>query len=172
MQPVRKTDMEADCDCIISLGYILLIADTRAGSSYVGLFLVIAGIYAANALVLSWPSENVSSQTKRATALGMQISIGNCGAITSVMIYRPTPAKFAANHYRLPHIITLCYLVAAAVVAGLLTYFLGRANKRREARLAGNQESALTGKQDGFSSVPLEERLLHGDRHVLYRYQT
>lgn len=74
-------------DIFAIIGYIILISDTRAGPSYVGLFFVIAGVYAANALVLSWPAENVSSQTKRATALGMQISIGNCGAITSVLIY-------------------------------------------------------------------------------------
>lgn len=65
------------------VGYILLLSDTRAGPSYVGLFFVISGIYAANALVLSWPAENVSSQTKRATALGMQISIGKFAAARS-----------------------------------------------------------------------------------------
>lgn len=74
-------------DIVIIIGYIIMISTVQPAASYVGLFLVIAGIYSANALVLSWPSENISSQTKRATALGMQISIGNLGAITSTMIY-------------------------------------------------------------------------------------
>jgi hypothetical protein len=74
-------------DVVIIIGYIIMISTVQPAASYVGLFLIIAGIYSANALVLSWPSENISSQTKRATALGMQISIGNLGAITSTMIY-------------------------------------------------------------------------------------
>ena len=50
--------------CILQLnpskGYILLISDPRTGPSYVGLWFVLIGIYAANALVLSWPAENVA----------------------------------------------------------------------------------------------------------------
>ena len=43
-----------------------------------------SGIYSGNALLLSWPGENVSSQTKRAVAVAMQISIGDIGAIAGV----------------------------------------------------------------------------------------
>ncbi|CAD6587384.1 MAG: hypothetical protein CYPHOPRED_003905 [Cyphobasidiales sp. Tagirdzhanova-0007] len=116
----RRAPLIIIADCIAIIGYILLISDTRAGPSYIGLFFVISGIYAANALVLSWPAEDISSQTKRATALGMQISVGNMGAITSVMIYRPTPTSFFEHHYRKPHIITLVYLLGAIAVASSL----------------------------------------------------
>lgn len=43
-----------------------------------------SGIYSANALLLSWPGENVSNQTKRAVAVALQISIGDIGAISGV----------------------------------------------------------------------------------------
>jgi hypothetical protein len=99
----------------------------------------------------------------------MQISIGNCGAITSVMIYRPTPTYFARHNYRIPHIITLGYVVGAIGVTAALWFFLNRANKRRDA-LAGDAEKTSLAKQT-FETVPLEERLSLGDRHPAYRYQ-
>ena len=58
------------------IGYILLLSDPRPGVSYVGMIFAAAGIYPAVALVLSWPANNVSGQTKRAVANAMQISIG------------------------------------------------------------------------------------------------
>lgn len=99
----------------------------------------------------------------------MQISVGNCGAITSVMVYRPTPLYFARHNYRIPHCITLGYIVGAIVVAGSLWFFLDRANKRRDA-IAADSEKSGKAKQT-FESVPLEERILLGDRHPAYRYQ-
>lgn len=99
----------------------------------------------------------------------MQISIGNLGAITSTLIYRPTPTYFARHNYRIPHCITLGYIVGAIVVAGSLWFFLNRANKRRDAIAADSEKSGLTAST--FEAVPLEERLLHGDRHPAYRYQ-
>jgi hypothetical protein len=70
------------------------------------------------ALLLSWPAENVSPQTKRATATAMQIFIGDIGgmkayhafwehrltdviAIAGVLVYRPS---LSAHFFRTPHI--------------------------------------------------------------------
>ena len=46
-----------------------------------GVHFAAAGVYTGNALLLSWPGENVSAQTKRAVAVAMQITIGDIGAI-------------------------------------------------------------------------------------------
>ena len=70
-------------------GYVMLITSQRPGLSYAGTILAAGGIYCAIALVLSWPANNVSGQTKRATASAMQISIGNLGAIMGTQLYRP-----------------------------------------------------------------------------------
>lgn len=59
-----------------------------------------------NALVLSWPSENISSQTKRATGLGLQISVGNLGAVVGVLLYRPS---LNGHLFRTPNIVALGY---------------------------------------------------------------
>ena len=70
-------------------GYVMLITSTRPGVLYAGTVLAAGGIYCAIALVLSWPANNVSGQTKRATATAMQISIGNLGAVMGTQLYRP-----------------------------------------------------------------------------------
>ena len=62
------------------LGYILLLSDPRAGVSYVGIIFAAAGIYPSVALVLAWPANNVSGQTKRAISNALQISIGKLGS--------------------------------------------------------------------------------------------
>ena len=71
------------------VGYIILITSHRAGVSYAGTIIAATGLYSATAIVLSWPANNVSGQTKRATANAMQLSIGNLGAIMGTQLYRP-----------------------------------------------------------------------------------
>lgn len=70
-------------------GYVMLITSTRPGVLYAGTVIAAGGIYCAISLVLSWPANNVSGQTKRATATAMQISIGNLGAVMGTQLYRP-----------------------------------------------------------------------------------
>ncbi|KXS96984.1 hypothetical protein AC578_5532 [Pseudocercospora eumusae] len=76
------------------IGYCILLGNTnpthRPGVSYTGVFFAAAGIYPSVALGLSWPAMNVSGQTKRAAANGLQITIGNLGAVIGTQIYRAT----------------------------------------------------------------------------------
>lgn len=55
------------------IGYILLLSDHRPGISYLGTIFAATGIYPSVALVLAWPANNVSGQTKRAIANALQI---------------------------------------------------------------------------------------------------
>ena len=71
------------------VGYIMLLTSHRPGMSYAGTILVGAGIFPAGAIVVSWPANNVSGQTKRVTAQATQIIIGNFGAILGTQLYRP-----------------------------------------------------------------------------------
>ena len=70
------------------VGYVILVVSHRPGLSYAGTIVAGGGIYSATSIVLSWPANNVSGQTKRATANAMQISIGNLGAIMGTQLYR------------------------------------------------------------------------------------
>ncbi|KAJ7134646.1 major facilitator superfamily domain-containing protein [Mycena epipterygia] len=140
---------------IAIIGYIILLTGRTPGVQYVGVHFAAAGVYTGNALLLSWPGENVSAQTKRAVAVALQITVGDIGAIAGVLIYRP---EFAAHGFRKPHIIAIGYLVFAAAVATYLWVWMARENKRRDS-IAAEKSDASTAE---------EERL--GDRSVLYRY--
>ncbi|EJD40921.1 MFS general substrate transporter [Auricularia subglabra TFB-10046 SS5] len=148
------------------LGYIILIATKTAGRQYVGVFLAAAGVYTGNALLLSWPGENVSGQTKRAVAVAMQISIGDIGAIAGVLVYRPS---LSAHRFRTPHIISIGYLVFGALVAAYLWAAMARQNRLRAA--ARQSADANLAEKQPSSYDDSEERLIQGDRHISYTYQ-
>ena len=76
-------------------------------------------------------SNNVSGQTKRAVAGGMQISIGNCGAIIGTQLYRTQTAP----RYKLGHSFALAYLVLNIVVVTTLWFLLKKENARKDAAL-------------------------------------
>ena len=71
------------------VGYTMLITSRWPGMSYVGTIVVCAGTFPARAMVLSWPANNVSGQTKRVAAHAIQISIGDLGAALGTQLYRP-----------------------------------------------------------------------------------
>ncbi|KAF2118298.1 MFS transporter [Lophiotrema nucula] len=139
------------------IGYIILLANEnptkKPGVSYLGTFFAAVGIYPSVALVLSWPANNVSGQTKRATANAMQISIGNLGAVIGTQLYRPNTAP----RYVLGHSFALGYLAMNLVVVSLLWWILKRENTRKSAHLASNPSTK------GFHDS--EEDLAEGDRH-------
>ncbi|KAJ7069706.1 major facilitator superfamily domain-containing protein [Mycena amicta] len=134
------------------IGYIILLTGRTAGAQYVGVFFAAAGVYTGNALLLSWPGENVSGQTKRAVAVAMQITIGDIGAIAGVLVYRP---DLSAHRFRKPHLISIGYLLFAVAVTTYLWTWMSRENKRRDAL--------------GEAKVQEDEERL-GDRSVKYRY--
>jgi len=141
------------------VGYLVLLTANKPGAQYVGVHLATAGVYTGNALVLSWPGENVAGQTKRAIAVAMQIMFGDIGAIAGVLIYRP---EFEGHEYRKPHIISIGYLLLSAAVAAYLWFRLSRENKRK----------AEVQQPTGFevSQYVIEGRKRLGDRHASYRY--
>ncbi|KAI3319487.1 MFS general substrate transporter [Xylariaceae sp. AK1471] len=114
-----------------AIGYAILLSNTnpvaRPGVSYVGVFFAAGGIYPAVALVLSWPTINVSGQTKRATATAMQISIGNVGAVLGTQLYR----SHDGPRFIVGHSFALGYLLANAIVVTVLALLLRKENKRR-----------------------------------------
>lgn len=145
--------------CITAIiGYIILLSNEnptrRPGVSYVGMFFCAAGIYPAVALTLSWPAVNVSGQTKRATAGGAQITIGNLGAIIGTQIYRAENKP----RYVVGHAVALAYLVGNILVTTTLWIYLNRLNRQRD------EAERRAGKEwDG---------VWRGDDDVHWRFQT
>ena len=134
---------------LAAIGYIILLSSTKPGVGYFGTILAAAGIYPATAIVLSWPANNVSGQTKRATANAMQISIGNLGAVLGTQLYRSTDGP----RYFLGHSFALGYLCCNVLVVGTLWLVLRKENARRDKgerndRLIGVDEDEWLGDED------------------------
>jgi len=141
--------------CLAIIGYILLLSDHTPGVSYLGVILAAGGIYPATAIVLSWPANNVSGQTKRATANAMQISIGNLGAVLGTQLYRTETSP----HFVLGHSFALGYLVANVIVVTTLWWVLKRQNEQR-----------ARGEQDGRLDSVAEDEWL-GDDDPRWKFQ-
>ncbi len=141
---------------LAAIGYIILLTTKTPGAGYVGTIFAAAGIYPATAIVLSWPANNVSGQTKRATANAMQISIGNLGAVLGTQLYRSQDGP----RYFLGHGFALGYLCANVVVVGTLWAVLRAENSQRD---GGKRDDRLVGLAD-------EEWL--GDEDPRWRFQT
>ncbi|KAJ5159419.1 uncharacterized protein N7482_006423 [Penicillium canariense] len=109
------------------IGYIILLSEHRAGVSYVGTIFAAAGLYPAVAIVLSWPANNVSGQTKRCIAGALQISIGNLGAVIGTQLYRTETSP----RFFLGHGFALGYLVANILVVAITWAVLRRANAQK-----------------------------------------
>ncbi|KAH9047698.1 major facilitator superfamily domain-containing protein [Lactarius hengduanensis] len=128
-----------------------------AGAQYVGVHFAALGVYTGNALLLSWPAENISGQTKRAVGVALQITVGDLGAVTGVLLYRPA---YSAHRFRKPHIIAIGYLTFSIVIASGLWFRMARENRRREEIIAAGKDE----------EVDYETKVLLGDRDVHWRY--
>ncbi|MCJ1463547.1 hypothetical protein MMC07_002155 [Pseudocyphellaria aurata] len=142
--------------CFAIIGYIILLSSKKASVSYVGTIFAAGGIYPATAIVLSWPANNVSGQTKRATANAMQISIGNLGAVMGTQLYRTENVP----RFYVGHSMAMGYLVANVFVVGTLWWVLKSENARRD---RGEREDRLRNIAEG-------EWL--GDEDPRWRFQT
>ena len=134
---------------LAAVGYIILLSSKKPGVGYFGTILAAAGIYPATAIVLSWPANNVSGQTKRATANAMQISIGNLGAVLGTQLYRSTDGP----RFFLGHSFAFGYLCCNVLVVGTLWMVLRKENARRDRgerndRLIGVDEDDWLGDED------------------------
>lgn len=89
----------------------------------------------------------MSGQTKRAVAGGLQIGIGNLGAVIGTQLYRANDGP----RYIRGHSVALAYLAANICVVSTLWFVLSTENKRREAvqvTPASIQENGWEGDDD------------------------
>ncbi|EST09653.1 Major facilitator superfamily [Kalmanozyma brasiliensis GHG001] len=150
------------CACLAIVGYIVQIASPTVAGRYVAIFIATPGVYAGNALLLSLPSENVSGQTKRATALAMQIGFGNMGSIVGVQLYRRPLGSLANPRFHISHGLAIVWLGFGIAAASTLWFLLSRENRRRDELQAKGQHEK--------ESIDEEEQKRLGDRRLDWRY--
>lgn len=64
---------------LAAVGYIMQLASDENAIKYAGTFFVAVGAFPCSPLVLAWLSNNLAPHTTKATGLGFQVAIGNCG---------------------------------------------------------------------------------------------
>lgn len=73
------------------VGYILILCPTPNGVKYFGTFLCAIAVYNGPGLNMTWLNVNFAPHYRRATAIGVQQSIGNTAGIVAGQIYRTKP---------------------------------------------------------------------------------
>jgi MFS family permease len=162
---------------VSGIGYILLLAvpavPANVGPRYFATFLIAAGALPCSPLVLAWLSNNLAPATSRATGLGFQVAVGNCGAFVATFAY------FAgdAPRYVTGHGICLAAIGVAVLVTVGNMWWIGRENRAREEgrrALPGVVVVAVVGgeSEDGVAAAEEEESRVRelGHRHPRFRF--
>lgn len=114
-------------------GYATIAFTTDTRVKYGALFLMASGLYPAVPPVLVWLSNNFTQHYTRATAIGLQLSIANCGGLVGTYVYAPAQAPV----YKQAHTIVMGLLCGAWVLIAIKVAYLMYENRQKQ---AGNRE--------------------------------
>ncbi|KZF21980.1 MFS general substrate transporter [Xylona heveae TC161] len=89
----------------VIIGYIIVCGTDSHGAGYFAMFLIGAGIYTYNCLILTWVTNNLSPDYKRSVGMPFFVSLANISGIVASNIYPSTDGPR--------------YLVGNAVSAGM-----------------------------------------------------
>lgn len=131
------------------VGYILIICPTSNGVKFFGTFLCAVAVYNGPGLNLTWLNVNVAPHYRRATAIGMQLSIGNSAGIVAGQIYRTAP-------YVLGNSFSVAALGVSQLVIVLKWFYLRHCNEEKR--------KIANGEKDDTRKVKT------GDREVDFKY--
>ena len=92
------------------------------------MYLCVAGIYPYNSMIITWVSNNIIPEHKRAVAIPLFFSLANCAGFISSQIYPASdgPRFIAGNG------VSLGVEVVSAVAAGLMILLCRRRNLQKK----------------------------------------
>ncbi|GAB7366750.1 hypothetical protein MBLNU230_g0705t1 [Neophaeotheca triangularis] len=136
---------------IALIGYIMQLASTNEAVKYVGTFFIAIGAFPCSPTVIGWLSNNLAPHYIKATGLGFQVAIGNCGAFVATFTYLSEDAP----NYTKGHAINVGAIgVSLLLTLGNIWYVRwenrARAEGRREDRLEKYEEAVLGYKHPRF----------------------
>ncbi|GIZ36924.1 hypothetical protein CKM354_000039000 [Cercospora kikuchii] len=141
---------------LAAVGYIMQLASGENAVKYAGTFFVAVGAFPCSPLVLAWLSNNLAPHTTKATGLGFQVAIGNCGAFVATFTYLAKDGP----EYTTGHAINLGAIGLSMILTiGNILYI----RWENSARQSGKREHRL---QQGMDHSSL------GYRHPDFRYTT
>lgn len=169
------------------VGFLILIFSNDSNVKYFAVFLTTGGISPCIATCITFLSGNISPHTKRATALGFMLSVGNSGGAISGQIYRSQDAP----RFILGHSINLGFCIMGLITAVILYVSLGLENRRRDHRYGPVSKVKATDSSDGstksvvdvfglgteedrrrwgYENLTEEQIRDLGDKHAAWRY--
>ncbi|KAF3800958.1 putative transporter C11D3.18C [Colletotrichum gloeosporioides] len=141
---------------VTATGYALMLGVSMkaTGVQYFATFVTATGIYCVVGLNVTWISNSNAGYFKRATAIGLQQTIGNSAGLMAGQIYRITASD---GRYTIGHAVSLGTITVASVGYFAMWTLLNKINNRRE-------------------NMSIDERAREidqgkkGDRHPDFRY--
>ncbi|TVY65500.1 putative transporter, partial [Lachnellula suecica] len=97
------------------VGYILLLTVDKNGVKYFATYLCAIAVYVGPGINLTWLNVNIAPHYRRATAIGLQQTMGNTAGIVAGQIYRTAPYKLG-NSFSLGALCVSQLLIAAKVL--------------------------------------------------------
>lgn len=131
------------------VGYALILSPVSNAVKFFGTFLCAVAVYNGPGMNLTWLNVNVAPHYRRAAAIGLQQTLGNCAGIVAGQIYRKAP-------YTLGNAFSLGAVgVSQVVIAGKALY-ISRQTRLKERIARGEVEDT--------------RRVKTGDRELDFRY--
>lgn len=141
---------------VTAIGYAMMLGVSMDNTAvlYFATFVTATGIYCCVGLNVTWNSNSNAGYYKRATAIGLQQTVGNSAGIMAGQIYRITNGE---GRYVIGHAVSLAAIVCAALGYCGIYVILKWINQRREGMSADEQ-------------AKLVDAGAKGDRHPQFRY--
>jgi len=111
------------------IGYAVIGHTDNLHLKYGMLFMMASGLYPSVPPILVWLSNNYVNHWTRATAIGLQLAIANCGGFIAAFVY----PSHEAPAYKTSHTVVMGLLCAAWVLVALKCAYLSHINRRKAA---------------------------------------
>ncbi|KAM0815398.1 putative Major facilitator superfamily domain, general substrate transporter [Seiridium cardinale] len=124
----RRVAFMVPAGLVTAIGYAINVGSYNRGALYFSTFLIGPGIYIILGLNSTWLLNTHAGYYKRATAIGMNQSIGNCAGIVVGQIFKTT----VNGKYLLGLSFSLGAVLLACIGHVVLYIFLRQQNKKRD----------------------------------------
>ena len=114
------------------IGYAIAVGTPNLGAGYFGMFLCAAGIYPYNSILLTWVSNNLKPDHKRAVGIPLFISLGNIGGMISSQIYPSSDGP----RYIMGNSVSLGMEATAIMCVWAMFFLLRRRNQTKDKLIA------------------------------------
>ncbi|RAK77044.1 allantoate permease family MFS transporter [Aspergillus fijiensis CBS 313.89] len=131
------------------VGYILLLAVPSDPVKYFATYLCGVAVYTGVGLNVAWLNVNFAPQYRRALAVGLQQTVGNCAGIVAGQVYRSSP-------YVLGNSFSMGALIVAQGVVTAHALYLRQENRVKAEILEGKMED--------------QRRVQSGDAELEFKY--